>query len=102
MKGLGNLRDVFRTIKHKKPTAIFCPKCGSPEIRLSSSLDYWLTPRKYYCPKCGYTGILVMELEPDENSQETQEAQMEAALKELQNQNNEEAEEEQNRTATET
>jgi predicted RNA-binding Zn-ribbon protein involved in translation (DUF1610 family) len=82
MKGLGNLRDVFKTIKHKKPTAIFCPKCGSPEIKLSSSLDYWLTPRQYYCPKCGYTGILVMELEPDESSQVSEENKNEDATKE--------------------
>ena len=65
MKSLGTIRDVFKTIKHKKPAPIFCPRCGSPEIELSSSLDYWLTPRKYLCPKCGYTGILVMELEED-------------------------------------
>ncbi|NLE04161.1 MAG: hypothetical protein GX638_05080 [Crenarchaeota archaeon] len=57
-------------IKHKKPVPIFCPRCASPEIKLSSSLDYWLTPRKYICPKCGYTGILVMELEEDRDIQE--------------------------------
>jgi hypothetical protein len=33
---------------------------------LSSSLDYWLTPRKYVCDDCGYVGILVMELEKEE------------------------------------
>ncbi len=75
MKRLGNFRDVIKTIKHKKPTAIFCPRCASPEIKLSSSLDYWLTPRKYICPKCGYTGILVMELEEETDNKEMQNQQ---------------------------
>ena len=79
MKSLGNIRDVFKTIKHKKPAPIFCPRCGSPEIELSSSLDYWLTPRKYLCPKCGYTGILVMELEEDPNSQSDDQANVSEA-----------------------
>jgi len=70
MKFLGDFRDVFKTIKHKKPSAIFCPKCASPEIKLSSSLDYWLTPPKYLCEKCGYNGSIVMELEKEENDPE--------------------------------
>lgn len=73
MKKLGNLRDIFKTVKHKKPSLIFCPRCASPEIRLSSSLEYWLTPKKYFCPKCGYMGILVMELEEDPESQKDNE-----------------------------
>jgi len=57
-------------LKRRKPSAIFCPKCGSPEIKLSSSLDYWLTPKKYVCNNCGYAGPIVMELEKEENSEE--------------------------------
>jgi phage-related protein len=34
---------------------------------LSSSLDYWLTPKKYICEECGYHGPIVMEL--DENNE---------------------------------
>jgi len=101
MKDLGNFREVFKTIKHKKPTAIFCPKCCSPEIRLSSSLDYWLTPRKYYCPKCGYTGILVMELEPEENIPQESPVGNEGTSKEAQNESIQEIEE-QDRTVTES
>ncbi|MCW4018838.1 MAG: NOB1 family endonuclease [Candidatus Bathyarchaeota archaeon] len=66
MKRLGNLRDVFKTVKHKKPTQIFCPRCGSPTLQLSSSLDYWLTPQKYLCKECGYMGPVFMELEKEE------------------------------------
>jgi predicted RNA-binding Zn-ribbon protein involved in translation (DUF1610 family) len=69
MKLLGNLRDVFKTVKHTKPTHIFCPRCGSPKLRLSSSLDYWLTPQKYVCKECGYIGPIFMELEKEEEKE---------------------------------
>jgi hypothetical protein len=68
MKNLDGLRDVFKHSKRRRPTQIFCPKCGSPKIELAKSvgsLEIWLTPKEYYCPECGYHGILVMELEPE-------------------------------------
>jgi hypothetical protein len=74
MKKLDCFRDVFKHSKRRRPTQIFCPKCGSPKIQLNSSLDVWLTPKSYYCPECGYHGIIVMELEPEEQ-QKTQENQ---------------------------
>ena len=69
MKLLRNIREVFKTLKYRKPSKIYCPRCGSPKIHLSSSLDYWLTPKKYVCENCGYIGQIVMELEKEENSQ---------------------------------
>lgn len=66
MKILKNIRGVFKTLKHRGPSKIYCPKCGSPRIHLSSSLDYWLTPKKYICENCGYYGPIVMELEENE------------------------------------
>ncbi|MEM3626671.1 MAG: hypothetical protein QXZ25_01450 [Candidatus Bathyarchaeia archaeon] len=66
MKLLQNIREVFKTLKHRKPSKIYCPKCGSPNIHLSSSLDYWLTPKKYACENCGYVGPIVMELEGEQ------------------------------------
>ena len=69
MKLLQNIREVFKTLKRRKPSKIYCPRCGSPEIRLSSSLDYWLTPKKYVCEKCGYVGSIVMELEEEESTE---------------------------------
>jgi predicted RNA-binding Zn-ribbon protein involved in translation (DUF1610 family) len=69
MNMLQSLREVFRTLKHRRPSKIYCPRCGSPKIRLSSGLDYWLTPKKYVCESCGYTGPIVMELEEDEGQQ---------------------------------
>jgi len=47
-----------------------CPRCGSTNIKLSSKLDVWLTPKQYVCKDCGYVGPIVLELEKteDENS----------------------------------
>jgi predicted RNA-binding Zn-ribbon protein involved in translation (DUF1610 family) len=69
MKLLENMREVFKTLKRRKPSKIYCPRCASPKIHLSSSLDYWLTPKKYVCENCGYVGLLIMELEKEENTQ---------------------------------
>ncbi len=66
MKPLENIREVLKTLNHKKPTKIYCPRCCSPQLRLYSSLDLWLTPPKYVCNNCGYTGPIVMELEKEE------------------------------------
>ncbi len=65
MKKIAGIRDFLKNTKHRKPSMIFCPRCTSPKIRLNSSLDVWLTPKTYYCEECGYHGILVMELEPE-------------------------------------
>ncbi|MEM1552077.1 MAG: hypothetical protein QXH03_05365 [Candidatus Bathyarchaeia archaeon] len=64
---LQNMREVLKTLKHRSLSKIYCPKCGSPRIHLSSSLDYWLTPKKYVCEDCGYVGPVVMEIEKEEN-----------------------------------
>ncbi len=63
MKIFGAFREVFKNAKRRKPTQIFCPRCTSPKIHLSSGLDLWLTPKSYVCDDCGYNGLIVMELE---------------------------------------
>jgi hypothetical protein len=68
MKKLDNIREVFKTVKHRKPCHVFCPRCASPKIHLTSGLDIWLTPRQYYCENCGYVGIVVMELEEEKET----------------------------------
>jgi transposase-like protein len=55
-------------MKHGKPARIYCPRCCSPKIHLSSGFDTWLTPQKYVCENCGYTGQIIMELEKEEES----------------------------------
>jgi predicted RNA-binding Zn-ribbon protein involved in translation (DUF1610 family) len=50
----------------KRPKKVeVCPRCGSINIRLSSKLDIWLTPKRYVCQDCGYVGPIVLELEED-------------------------------------
>jgi len=73
MKTLENVRDVLKSLKHGKPTKIYCPRCCSPKITLSSSLNMWLTPKNYICENCGYTGPVIMELdiEKEEESSES-------------------------------
>jgi predicted RNA-binding Zn-ribbon protein involved in translation (DUF1610 family) len=66
MKKIEGIRDIFKNTKHRKPTQIYCPRCASTKIALSSSLAVWLTPKQYYCEECGYLGIIVMELEKEE------------------------------------
>ena len=69
MKKIDSIWDVINTLKYKKPTAIFCPKCADPNLKLHSSLDLWLTPPQYICNKCGYLGPIFMELEKEENKE---------------------------------
>jgi hypothetical protein len=70
MKKSDGIRDILKNAKHRKPNQIYCPRCASPKIALSSSLAVWLTPKQYYCENCGYLGIIVMELEKDETEKE--------------------------------
>jgi len=73
MGTLKNLREILKGLKHKelgKPTPKFCPKCGSPKIKFSSSFDayprmYGITPGQYICENCGYKGPIAMELEEE-------------------------------------
>jgi late competence protein required for DNA uptake (superfamily II DNA/RNA helicase) len=71
MKKIDDIREIFKTVKHRRPSQIFCPRCCSPDIKLSSSLAYWLTPKQYYCEKCGYLGTIVMELEEEKEETDT-------------------------------
>ncbi len=55
--------DMLRSVKHRRPAQVYCPRCFSPKIRLSGGLDFWFNSRKYVCTECGYYGPLVLELE---------------------------------------
>ena len=70
MKLLANVREVLRSLKHGKPTKIYCPRCCSSEIFLSSGLDIWLTPKKYICNSCGYVGPIIMIKEEEKEEKE--------------------------------
>jgi hypothetical protein len=71
MKMPQNVREVLKSLKHRKPANIYCPRCCSPKIRLYSSLDLWLTPKKYVCDECGYVGSIIMEIEKEEENSES-------------------------------
>ena len=69
MKLMQNFREVLKSLKHRKPAKIYCPRCCSPKIKLHSPFDLWLTPPKYVCTECGYVGPIFLELEKEkENS----------------------------------
>lgn len=63
MRILEKFNHFFRNLKHRGPSAIFCPKCGNPSLKQYSSYDSWLIPARYICEKCGYSGLIYMELE---------------------------------------
>ena len=74
MKKLDDVREIFKSIKHRSPTMIFCPCCSSPKIKLATGLTIGgLAPKQYYCEACGYVGTVVMELEEDKNSKDEKE-----------------------------
>jgi len=66
---LGDLREVFRGLKRRKPAPELCPVCGSSKLRLSSRFDSWLIPVRYVCEDCGYKGPIIMEKEEPSTDQ---------------------------------
>jgi len=74
MKKIDDVREVFKSIKHRSPTKIFCPKCGSPKIKVATGLMMGgLAPKQYYCEECGYVGTIVMELEEEKSTEKEKE-----------------------------
>ena len=70
MKKVDDVREVFKSIKHRSPTQIFCPRCCSPKIKLAIGLTLGgIAPKQYYCEACGYVGTVVMELEEEKNAE---------------------------------
>lgn len=68
------LREVVRGLKRRKVTPKFCPRCGSSNLKFSSSFEaypkmYGIAPTQYTCEKCGYKGPIAMELEESEKTE---------------------------------
>ncbi len=63
---LRNLREVVGSLKHHKSYAKLCPRCGSPQLKLSSRFDIWLLPEQYLCGNCGYRGPIILEMDEEE------------------------------------
>ncbi len=62
---MSTFREVLGSLKRRRPTKKYCPKCGNPNIRLSSKFDLWLLPEQYACEKCGYKGPVALEMEEE-------------------------------------
>lgn len=65
-----NFREVAKRLKRRNISSKFCPKCGSPNLQLSSGIEshpkwYGFTPMQYVCEKCGYKGLIAMEKEDE-------------------------------------
>jgi len=63
------INKLFRSFRWRSPSSRvvrICPRCGSPDIHLSSKFDVWLTPEQYVCRRCGYKGPIILEIEEDE------------------------------------
>jgi predicted RNA-binding Zn-ribbon protein involved in translation (DUF1610 family) len=56
--------DIFRQVKHQKPQPKFCPNCRSHNI--FSKETYGALPLSYRCRDCGYEGIVVLEMDPED------------------------------------
>ena len=65
-----NFREVVKRLKRRNISPKFCPKCGSPNLQLSSGIAshpkwYGFTPTQYVCKKCGYKGPIALEKEEE-------------------------------------
>ena len=60
----GGLRDTLGNIRHRKPQPVFCPRCGSSDMKQVPT--FGMLPPKWRCSKCGYEGTLVVELQSSE------------------------------------
>lgn len=65
-----DLREVVRRLKHRSASPKYCPVCGSPRLKLTGGVDFWLTPGKHVCLDCGYRGFIVMEKDEDDSAKE--------------------------------
>ena len=66
------INQVFRSLKWRSPSnrvIRLCPKCGSPDIYLSSKFDAWLMPEQYVCKRCGYKGPIILEIDKVDDSE---------------------------------
>lgn len=61
------MREILVSLKRRKPTRKYCPRCGNPQIHLSAKFDLWFSPEQYICDKCGYKGSIALEIEEESN-----------------------------------
>lgn len=64
MPWLKGLSDILFEVRHRAPRPVFCPRCGSHEMKVKEG--YGILPAVYTCAKCGYEGPLVLEIEEEQ------------------------------------
>ena len=67
MVRLRDFLDIFRQYKHQLPHPKICPKCRSHNI--FSKETYGALPLSYSCKDCGYEGILVLEMDFEDQNE---------------------------------
>ncbi len=65
MSLLGGIKETLSHIRHRPPQRAFCPRCESPNIHPVPNFGFY--PEKYRCEKCGYEGVIVLELEKEDD-----------------------------------
>ena len=56
--------DVVKALKRSRDSLVACPRCGGPNISISTGMDGWMVPPLYLCRDCGYAGRLILEFDP--------------------------------------
>jgi predicted RNA-binding Zn-ribbon protein involved in translation (DUF1610 family) len=64
----GGFREALGKIRHGSLKPVFCPRCGSSEMKQQPT--FGILPPKWRCDKCGYEGVIVMELEPEDEAED--------------------------------
>ena len=62
--------DAVKALKRRHDSLVACPRCGSPNIAISTGMDGWMVPPLYLCRDCGYAGRIVLEFDPGSPSQQ--------------------------------
>lgn len=65
MTDLKGLWETLKQIRHRMPQPKFCPICKGHNIYPTSTLG--ILPTTYRCRDCGYQGILVLEVDLENN-----------------------------------
>ena len=68
MEKLQEFLDTLRQFKHHSLKPKFCPKCKSYNIYLKET--YGALPQTYGCKDCDYEGLVVLEIEPEDQKRD--------------------------------
>ena len=61
-------KETLAKIRHRSPQPVFCPRCESSQIKQITS--FGILTGKYRCNACGYEGTIVLELEPEDTTED--------------------------------